>query len=1788
MLALVGGLFGAAAGVALGEPSPASAATSASQAWVTSVSAVTGSGVGATRTLTFDSGITATETTTAETGSCAPFGTGGAIAGETNVPAFLEPDPSGAVRAANINCTGPLAGGGSRTASVQLSKPVIAPVIHLVNLDASRAGVSGAGITLTELAKNNAMEVAGTTLNSTLQQALQTGCAANDGSNPNGACGSFRLTSATPVTSFTLANNTAGSTLPAAGNNDSWSYTLSYPTAPLTKQFSPAEITVGDTSRLTFRIANPANPTQPTLTPLDFMDQLPAGVTLATAGATAMTGCGPATVDAPAGGTTVTASGISVAAGATCEITVDVTSDTPGSYTNDNDNLSTSVANLIPDADTTLTVTDAPASPIPFVCGAGAPGTLFQQQPTDVFSVDLITGASTQVGSDVFAGNLNAAGYNPADDYMYAFSNSGGGSIYRIGSDWSPESIGMPSNWNTVPAGIRTGLNVGEFDADGHYWVTNSNITAPYGWAEIDLSDPASPTYKQVVSTGTFTMPSTWVLGPDWGFNVKDGDLYATAYVAGSSPATIGVVRFDTGSHTVSLVQSVGALQEPDGEFANALFGAVYTDSDGFLYASNNITGGIWRFQMATGDTVYFAEGPASGLNDGARCFNSPLPIDFGDADDPYGTTLAENGPRHSIPGYDEAAETAPLMLGASVDIETDGRPTAAADGDGADEDALAGPVQLAPGATGTTLTIPVVNSTGAAATLYGWIDSNANGVFEAAEFASVPVPAGATSVDLAFAGIPAAVDGSTPALRLRLTTDALVDDPGTPGVDERSLGAASDGEVEDHLVEVVAPALAITKRSDATAASRPGDTITYTITAENTGDGDYTAANPAVVLDDLSGVLDDATFNNDATASDGPAPTFASPLLSWSGALAAGDSVTIEYTVTLVAGGDGVVRNVAFGPGCVPGTPGCDTTTPVCDPPADGVDPATGIPCAETELLLPRLTHTKVANTTELPADGGEVEYTITVTNQGPGVFTTSAPGSMTDDLSGVLDDATITDGPTADLGTATFDPASESIEWEGPLGVGETATITYTVTYDADAGDNVLRNIACLPAELAADPTDPCRSVQIPGSALQQRKSVNPASGTSVVAGQQVTYTLHFENTGQTGAVVDTFDDLSAVLDDATLTAGPTSSNPALTAVLNGTRLDVDGTVPAGQAYTVSYTVTVNAFAQQGDHVLANVLGGDAACAEGDPTCRTENPIRHLTVTKTSDAAADVSTGDVVTYTVTVRNDGEGDYTAQQPAIAQDDLTRVLDDATYNDDATASAGTVTHAAPILTWTGALAAGDSETIEYTVTVTNAGDHVLENTAGPVCTAPEICEPPVVVTTPLPHVVPAKSSDPATGTALQAGDVVIYTLSWTNDGQAAGAISDTDDLSDVLDDAEVTAEPVASDPAVTAVRTGDEIRVTGPIQPGQTVTVRYEVTVKPDGERGDDFARNVLTPDVPPHVCADGDAGCEPFVPPTTEHPIGELDDWKTVDPASGSTVRAGQEVTYTLHFENTGEADVTVDREDVLTQVLDDATITAAPVSSDPALTVSPVNGDRFAVTGTLAPGQLVTVSYTVTVNADGQRGDDRLGNALVPTGTDPAEECAPADPQRPDCTVNHVSNVIASKSADPASGTKVSQGQRVTYTLSFENVSRNPLALPAPIDYTDHMAGVLDDAAFTEGPVSSAAGVTAVRDGDTIRVTGAVPSGEIVTVTYTVTVKAYDQQADHHLGNVVAVTGEDPICAPGSRLCTEHDLVSPPPGLAVTGGAIAWFAALSGFALLLAGGVLVVNRRRGLTADA
>ncbi len=168
---------------------------------------------------------------------------------------------------------------------------------------------------------------------------------------------------------------------------------------------------------------------------------------------------------------------------------------------------------------------------------------------------------------------------------------------------------------------------------------------------------------------------------------------------------------------------------------------------------------------------------------------------DFGDAPLSYDTLLADDGARHEILGP---------FLGSLVDGESDGQPAINADGDDTnasdDEDGVifAGDLTVTIGTT-PIVNIRATNTSGNAATLYGWIDYNNDGAFDnATERASIAVPDGSNNdiFSVSFPQVPEGFTGKTYA-RFRISTDVAA---------ANSTGSATDGEVEDYRVFFTAP----------------------------------------------------------------------------------------------------------------------------------------------------------------------------------------------------------------------------------------------------------------------------------------------------------------------------------------------------------------------------------------------------------------------------------------------------------------------------------------------------------------------------------------------------------------------------------------------------------------------------------------------------------------------------------------------------------------------------------------------------------------------------------------------------------------------------------------------------------------------------------------------------------------------------------------------------------------------------------------------------------------------
>ncbi|NRI68699.1 isopeptide-forming domain-containing fimbrial protein, partial [Rhodococcus sp. MS16] len=369
-------------------------------------------------------------------------------------------------------------------------------------------------------------------------------------------------------------------------------------------------------------------------------------------------------------------------------------------------------------------------------------------------------------------------------------------------------------------------------------------------------------------------------------------------------------------------------------------------------------------------------------------------------------------------------------------------------------------------------------------------------------------------------------------------------------------------------------------------------------------------------------------------------------------------------------------------------------------------------------------------------------------------------------------------------------------------------------------------------------------------------------------------------------------------------------------------------------------------------------------------------------------------------------------------------DDLRGLLDDADL------VAGSLTADAPLtaamvgtdgFSVTGTLAAGESKTVTYTVTVKADADRVAANADNtvlnfvvpgttPPVDPPEVCDPATQLCTEHPVKVPgftvAKTADPVSGTNVAAGQTITYSVTGANTGNTTlDPVVLTDDLSKVLDnavlvDGSLKATVDGVDGAAPTL-SGTTLSWTGALEAGKSVVLTYQVKIN-DGVAGGVLINNKVTGTAKPPT------GPEITPPPvTTEHPVDgtpAIEVLKSSDPSTTNRVVGGQEITYTLTFKNVGTADGEISFYDDLTDVLDDAVMTKDPATTS-TLVVSGVVDNVFTVTGKLAKGESATVTYTVKVNPEiGTLSGPGftpgvLNNYLVVGGENPPVDCVPGD---------------------------------------------------------------------------------------------------------------------------------------------------------------------------------------------
>ena len=638
---------------------------------------------------------------------------------------------------------------------------------------------------------------------------------------------------------------------------------------------------------------------------------------------------------------------------------------------------------------------------------------------------------------------------------------------------------------------------------------------------------------------------------------------------------------------------------------------------------------------------------------------------------------------------------------------------------------------------------------------------------------------------------------------------------------------------------------------------------------------------------------------------------------------------------------------------------------------------------------------------------------------------------------------------------------------------------------------------------------------------------KAANPSSGTAVVPGGTITYTVTVTVAdAPTMAAITLTDTLGAGL---TLVSGSFTTPTGASCSAAGQSVTCE--LPAGAAvgpHAFTYEVTVDAGATGTVTNTVVPSGGDNPTCTTTADCTTEHPVTPpvVTVAKAANPASGTAVlpGQTITYVVTV-------------TVADAPTTEVV---TLTD--TLGTGLTLVSGSFTTPTGAScsAAGQVVTCElpagaavgphefrYQVLVDATARGTVTNTVvpgggdDPACATAADCTTENTVTPA--SIVVSKTANPASGNAVVPGNTITYTVTVTvADAPTTAVVT----LADTLGAGLTLVANSFTTPTGASCSAAGQV-VTCELPAGAVVGAHafsYQVTV-------DAGASGAVTNTVVPG--GDDDPTCATAADCTTEHPVTPpvVTVVKAANPVSGSPVVPGDTITYTV------------------TVTVADAPTTAMVTLADTlGAGLSLVANSFTTPTGAScsAAGQLVTCelpagaavgthafSYQATVDA-GANG--AVINTVVPSGSDDPTCATVAD-----CTTEHPVTppvvTVAKVAVDLANGTAVLPGQTITYTVTVTVADAQTTAVVTLVDTLGAGLTLVPNSFTTPtGASCSAAGQVATCE---------LPAGAAVgthAFSYQATVNA--GVAAPVINTVVPGGGDTPTCVADDDCQTSHPI--------------------------------------------
>lgn len=420
------------------------------------------------------------------------------------------------------------------------------------------------------------------------------------------------------------------------------------------------------------------------------------------------------------------------------------------------------------------------------------PGYVISVRDNNFYYVNYADGKARFLFRDAGHTNMNSVAYDPVNKFVYyVYSLTGASNTTNPNNkvlrryDYNMDTLGIVLNditslIPTFESGVESGAAA---FYDGALYIgveaDNAGTYESIVWKiEFDAS------FAPMRASQVFAIPAN---GHDWAdLCISNGVLYDFNGAAGSP----NFYHMNLFSHDVVNRAPTGGLVPRQASVDWT--GQVYNVGQPATGTTGQITpydynGGLVTAQQRT--ITFYGTSVTGSWGDAAEAFRPK--VDFGDAPASYDPIGAD-------PAVTELDSTLRLGTNASNEWLTRGQ-TEQANSDNFD-DALAAVPVFNPMSGSYSVTVLVLNNTGANATLGGWLDYNGNGVFDAGEGVTTTVTPGASaqSVSLFWPGVLSTLNSGTYTyLRLRLTSAPY------NMTTANATGYFYNGEVEDYRVMV-------------------------------------------------------------------------------------------------------------------------------------------------------------------------------------------------------------------------------------------------------------------------------------------------------------------------------------------------------------------------------------------------------------------------------------------------------------------------------------------------------------------------------------------------------------------------------------------------------------------------------------------------------------------------------------------------------------------------------------------------------------------------------------------------------------------------------------------------------------------------------------------------------------------------------------------------------------------------------------------------------------------------